>query len=110
MDEINLICEKLGTTINSLIPAVIEYETHSIQIGIIIAPILIAIGIVLAIIGVWRDHKAPYNDDTVILYFISACFIIAGTILLSINLYENYMLNKVPDIYAIKTILEWLGS
>lgn len=105
-DAIELICEKLGTTIENLVPAVISYLHHSNKIGIVIGIILAAIGAILICAGIIIEKHGDginYLIQGVIIFLIGSG--IAGC-----SIYCQHMVTAYPQISAYKEIFGWLRS
>lgn len=107
---IEMICQKLGTTVENIIPAVIEYCTHDSKVGLAFGCILLAIGIFsvgFAIIFYRRDEDGIPVAIFIIIAVIS--FIIGFIFTIGCG-YDLHILNKFPEMYAYRTILRWLNG
>ena len=102
-DAIELICEKLGTTVETLVPAVISYGKH----GIAVAIFLVVVGIVLILLGFMADAK---GKDGIILWLVGGFALLVGVPMLLITIYNNHMWNAYPTIRAYETIFGWFGG
>ena len=107
-DAIELICEKLGTTIENLVPAVIEYAKRRASVGLTIGLVFFAVGVVLIAIA-FRIDKGD-SDVGFGCKLFGFSFLIAGAILCGINSYSKYMFNAMPTISAYKEIFGWLKN
>ena len=106
-DAIELICEKLGTTIENLVPAVIEYINHTANIGITVSAFFLAIGVALIIAGIIIDKKSRYIDGVsfdIIGFFVA----LIGLVGLGFAIYNKHIVTVYPTITAYKEILSWV--
>lgn len=104
-DVIELICEKLGTTVEKLLPAVIEFLTHSNKIGIAVGSTLIATGLALLVIGfiVNRHH------DGWLWFLCGTISLLVGVVIFGNSVYCYHMVKTHPTVSAYKEILEWIS-
>lgn len=107
---IEMICQKLGTTVENIIPAVIEYCTHNSEIGLAAGIILIGISVVSMLLAVRCYRK----DEDGILYIIFTAIAVIGSILgiifTIVPCYDLHMIIKFPEMYAYKTIIRWING
>ena len=103
-EAIELICEKLGTTIEYLVPAVIEYLTHRANVGIAVGVVLVVVGAFLVTIGFVID-KHEYGFG----WFLAGGFVLGfGMIVLGFYFYARHLVIAYPQISAYKEILGWI--
>ena len=110
-DQMQIICEKLGTTIDNLLPSVIAYGKHSCTVSFVLCGIITFLCIVLAIFG-YAKVNSDYCDasDWYILLIIIS--IVIGVVCFAVTcctLCELHMWNKFPEIQAYHSILNWLN-
>lgn len=106
-DAIELICEKLGTTVETLVPAVISYGKHGCAIGIAVAIFLVVVGIVLILLGFMAEAN---GKDGFILWLVGGFTLLVGVPMLLIAIYDNHMWNAYQTIRAYETIFGWFGG
>ena len=109
-EAIELICEKLGTTINELVPTVISYGLYS-------ARVWSTGGLVALIVGVYllfkarqmrRSGKYTWADDAPdIIIIIGIIIIISSLTVLGFNLWSLHMWRVAPNLTAYKEIAGW---
>lgn len=103
-ETIELICEKLGTTIENLVPAVIEYLTHRANVGITIGAIMIAVGVLLVVVGFMIEK----HGDGFLGFFIGGAFLLFGGVVLGVYIYSYHLIVRYPEFSAYQEILKWL--
>lgn len=109
IDAINLICQKLGTTVENLIPTVIKYSIHQDRILAIVGIILLVFGVFLAIVSMLTKNN--YTSEVAIgCSVIAVLCILIGIALLIISSVDIHMWNLYPQIKAYETILNWIGG
>lgn len=105
-DVIELICEKLGTTIEKLVPAVIEYGTYKTKTGLTIWGIVLAVSIFIILLGFTR--KAYATDLDIVCWVIGGIIFGIFAIFVIIELYDLKMWNNYPEMRAYETIMSWV--
>lgn len=105
IDAINLLCEKLGTTVESLVPTVNEYLIHSANIGIVIGAAVFVVGLILVFIGFVVNR----TDDGFFFWLAGGFLLAVGVIAIGINVYCKHIYTAYPTISAYKEILSWIG-
>lgn len=102
-ETIELICEKLGTTIENLVPAVIEYLIHRANIGIMIGNIMIAIGVLLIVVGFIIERRG----DGFLWFLVGGFSLLFGVIFLGVYIYSYHLIVRYPEFSAYQEILKW---
>ena len=100
------LCERLGTTVNNLIPKVIELGILNNIYGLIL-------GFIFLLIGALCFVKLHFTkDDLSWVWFVCLLFGITGTIFGIVFIllfgYDLYLWKTVPDTMAYKTLLSWI--
>lgn len=109
IDAVNLICQKLGTTVENLIPAVIKYGIHQDRIIAITGIILMVLGVFLIIMAMLTRNS--YTGEVAIGCAVFAViFLLIGAVMLIVSAVDIHMWNLYPQIKAYETILNWIGS
>ena len=109
-DAIQMICDRLGTTVNQLIPEVIKYTTRVNILGLIFGIFMFGLGIVLLIAAHRLYQKDSWGDLWVIFTITGAVTFFIGFIFTIIYIGELMAMNASPQIYAYKTIFGWIGG
>lgn len=107
---IEMICQKLGTTVENIIPAVIEYCTHDNRICLAVGFILIGIGIVSTLLAIRYYRKDEYGTPHIIFTSIAITGFVFGIIFTVGSCYNLHMIIKFPEMYAYKTIIKWING
>lgn len=106
-DTIQMICDKLGTTVNQLVPEVIRYETKMNSVGLIIGIAITAISIFFLIVAFYFEKHS--SDCMEVPFFILGVVgLVAGLLMTFVFVHELIALNTSPQIYAYKTIFGWI--
>ena len=112
-DSLELIFEKLGTTMENIVPSTIEYGKRTCTIDALIYWTVFSVGIFLIILGIIYAHKTDYEHDYETICIV--CFTVGIGLALfglglgvtsSVNLYlwnSNH-----ATIKAYETILGWI--
>ena len=104
-DAIELLCQKLGTTFDKLVPTVIQFGVHNTKISLVISIILIAIGIGFIITGFCianrNDNISDYKDNRLRGIIYGGTCIIIGLVILIISI--------ASELQAYKTIFRWIS-
>ena len=109
IDAVNLICQKLGTTVENLIPTVVKYSIHQNRILATIGIILILFGLFLAVAAMLTKNN--YTTEIGIgCAVLSSISIPIGIIMVIVSAVEIHMWNIYPQIKAYETILNWIGG
>jgi hypothetical protein len=114
-DAIELLCQKLGTTLDKLVPTVIKFGIHDAKMFLVISIFMLAIGISLIITGVdISNHiQSLYSDDdlwTFMCEFGGAILSIIGLIIMVMHIVKLHYWNAFPELQAYQTILRWVGG
>lgn len=107
---IEMICQKLGTTVENIIPAVIEYCTHDNEISLVAGFILIGIGTMSILLAIRCYRKDEYGTSYMIFAAIAGISFIFGIFLTVSSCYDLHMIIKFPEMYAYKTIIKWING
>lgn len=103
------LCERLGTTVNNLVPKVVEVGVLSATQGIMIGIGFLIVGLILLFIAlrVIRDKE-------------SLCFIMlmifgvvatgVGPIVITCYWWDLHLWKLAPDMMAYKELLSWVGG
>lgn len=114
MNQLDTLCQKFGTTINYLIPKVIEFGKYENRLGLIIVGIIF---VVSAIVAIWLNKKSnepniSFTEEN--LYFgisviseIIAILMLIGLILYSVDFIKWH---SYPEMMAYKYILNIIGK
>ena len=109
IDAINLICQKLGTTVENLIPTVIKYSIHQDRILGTVGIALVIFGVFLAIVAMLTKNN--YTGDVSIgCIVIAAILVPVGIAMIIFSAVDIHMWNLYPQIKAYETILNWIGG
>lgn len=109
IDAIQMICDKLGTTVNQLVPEVIRYETRMNTVGLIMGAIILIIGVICIRLAFYLDKHS--SDCVEVPFFIIGVLgLVIGFFMVFIFAYKLIALNTSPQIYAYKTIFGWIGG
>lgn len=114
-EAIELLCQKLGTTLDKLVPAVIQFGIHDAKISLMISIIILTVGIGLIITGICIANRDKYlsvdNDMQIIMpiFFGAICFVI-GLVILIICIVKLHYWNTFPELQAYKMILKWISG
>lgn len=107
---IEMICQKLGTTVENIIPAVIEYCTHNNGIGLVVGFILIGIGTMSTLLAIRCYRKDAYGISDIIFAAVAVIGFSFGIGFTLISCYNLHMIIKFPEMYAYKTIIKWING
>lgn len=105
-EAIELICEKLGTTVEHLVPTVIDYLTHR-------ANVCMAIGVAFAVVGaflIMMGFIIDRHGDATALWFFGWVALVIGALTFGISLYCKHLVTTYPQISAYKEIFSWITS
>ena len=109
IDAVNLICQKLGTTVENLIPTVIKYGIHQDRILASAGIVLLVFGVFLIIVAMLTKNN--YTGEVAIGCTIFAIiFLFVGAGILIESAIDIHMWNLYPQIKAYETILNWIGG
>lgn len=107
-EAIELICEKLGTTVEKLLPSVIEYETSKIHAYGFICLFVFVFSIGLICLGF---TKWAYRTDLDVGFFLFGGGFFSGSIIFGIVvIYNSWLWNINPTMKAWETVLSWVAS
>ena len=106
-DVIELSCEKLGVTIENLVPAVISYETHKCHVSLCIGIVLLLLGTLFVLIGFAIHYKC---DADILFFILGVISILIGIVIVPIYLYELHMWHSYPTMCAYETVFRWIGG
>lgn len=109
VDTIQMICDKLGTTVNQLVPEVIRYETRMNYVGLIIGAIIVVVSLLCLCAGIYFASHSSYEMEVPFLV-IGTIGLTVGLIMVFVFASELIALNTSPQIYAYKTIFGWIGG
>ena len=112
-EAIELICEKLGTTVESIVPAVIAYAKHSLYVQFSYSIPILVVGIILIIITATMlktDRSRDFFDLPFGLTLGGIALPFVGVMWTLVNIYYLHMWNAFPTIKAYETILHWIGG
>lgn len=108
-DAIQMICDRLGTTVNQLVPEVIRYETKMNSVGLIIGVIITVISLLCLCARIYFAKHSSYDMEVPFL-IIGVIGLTVGLLMTFIFVSELIALNTSPQIYAYKTIFGWIGG
>lgn len=107
-EVIELICEKLGTTIEKLVPSVIEYCLFKLHIANFILIPLFILSVAAFYIGC---TKWAYNNDScVVFWIIGGIGAVLAFVFICINFYDIRIWHTYPTMKAYETILSWAAK
>ena len=112
-EAIELICEKLGTTVENLVPAVIAYAKHGLYVQLSYSIPILIVGIICTIVTKIMLKRKEYHDFTDLPFsLVLGDFfgMVIGTIWTLVNIYDLHMWNAFPTIKAYETALRWIGG
>lgn len=107
---IEMICQKLGTTVENIIPSVIEYCTRENEIALVVGFVLIGIGIVSTLFAIRCYRKDEYGISNIIFTSIAIIGFLSGIFCTVSSCYNLHMIIKFPEMYAYKTIIKWINE
>lgn len=110
IDAIQMICDRLGTTVNQLIPEVIKYATRVNILGLIFGLFMFGIGTILLVTAHKAYKKNKYADSWVIYIVIGSVVFLIGFVFAILYIGELLAMNASPQVYAYKTIFGWIGG
>ena len=107
-EAIELICEKLGTTIENLVPSVIEYCIYKAHVLLLIWGAIFMLGVFAIVLGFTK--RALDSDSCIVLWTLGGIAVLICFIAVSIELYNLRLWNAYPTMRAYETILSWAKS
>lgn len=110
VDAIQMICDRLGTTVNQLIPEVIKYTTRVNILGLIFGIFMFGLGIVLLVVAHKLYAKDSWGDLWLLYAIIGGVVFLIGFVFTILYIGELMAMNASPQIYAYKTIFGWIGG
>lgn len=102
------LCEKLGTTIDNLIPRVIEFGLLDSKQGLLVGIIIFILGVVC--ICILKNIRDELSWPFIFFLLGSIIGILVGVLVISLNAYDLSLWHKAPEMMAYKTILHWIGT
>lgn len=112
-DVLDMLLTKLGTTVDQIIPATIEYGLHTTRFYILICIAIILAGLIFIATGIILIS----NTDSDSLQFLAIALFIIGfvalgfsTVCLGMNLIDLHKWKTYPTMEAYQTILRWIGG
>lgn len=109
IDAVNLICQKLGTTVENLIPTVVKYGIHQDRILGTVGIVLAILGVFLAIVAMLTKNNYT-NDVSFGCIIVAAILVLIGIGMVIASAVDIHMWNLYPQIKAYETILNWIGG
>ena len=109
-DQIEVICNKLGTTIENLLPSVIAFEKHGTTISLITSIVFLILGIVLFVVGIRFLKKSDFEEWPFVLIILAFVTVFISAGLIFTNVYALHMWHKFPEMKAYKAIFGWIGG
>lgn len=107
-EAIEFICQKLGTTVDNIIPAALEFGIYENKIMLIIGIILLAIGIICTAIIIYLVRKPDYYDYPIATTAIGFTAGVVGIIFIIASSISLHLFYKFPEMQAYKMILGWI--
>ena len=114
-ETLEFICHKLGTTIDNIIPAAIEYGKHDARYTFKVGIILLFVGFACAIVAYfihYRDsHSSSYDDHFILLVIfglLAVLAIVLGLFFAVFGIVETHYWSVFPEMQAYKMILGWI--
>ena len=111
-ETVEMILNKLGTTIENIVPATVDYMRHGVVVYLCIGIGLFVLGLIcfliLSLIGHCNfDYDTEDNIGIACILFGGAAFVV-GLIMTGWSIVSLHMWNAYPTIRAYETILGWL--
>ena len=106
-DVVEMLCEKFGTTVNELIPKIVEWGIADCTLTLHVATGFLVLGIILLFLAYICDRSGKYNLEG----FAIAFWIFGGTavgacaLIIVINLCTRYEWIHYPEVMAYKMIV-----
>lgn len=110
VDAIQMICDRLGTTVNQLIPEVIKYTTKINIWSFIFGIIMLAAGVAILVLARKSYVKDEWGICWIALTIVGCAFSLIGFLFTIIYTGELIAMNASPQVYAYKTIFGWIGG
>lgn len=108
-EAINLLCEKLGVTMEYLIPRTISYLQTSKSIILTILSVFLVLSSIAIGLSLRAYYKENANEDVCLVVIIVASIaLVAFLICWPISLYDTIIVFKEPELSAIKYIVSQL--
>lgn len=102
------LCEKLGTTVEELIPKVIAYGLHQSAVELIIFGLVTVCGLGACIFGRRLEKKDPDTFAPIVFYIFGCVGLIFGIVGIGFSISDVYLWNTVPEATAYRTLLNWI--
>ena len=107
-EAIELICEKLGTTIEKLVPSMIEYSIYKLHMSLLICGAILILGVFTIVLGFTK--RALDTEACIVLWILGGIVTAICFIAVAIQLYDLRIWNAYPTMRAYETILSWARS
>lgn len=106
------LCEKLGTTVDQLIPKAISYGIYSTKLQITIFSIVLGLSVIFLILAVWLDNRSSYHasDFSIVFYILGALALPIGLCGVLFTAHDLHLWNVAPELQAYKMLLSWIGG
>ena len=102
---IDSLCSKFGTTIDNLLPAIIEFGKYDCQLTARICTYFVIFGLIALAVSLYLFRKTELDGLGVALSCIGFTAVIIGTIVLVVALAELNEWNNFPEVMAYKYII-----
>ena len=109
-EAIEVICQKLGTTAEKIIPEAIKFGTRSDTALLILGIVIAAFGLICGgIIFYYYRREGDDVYDHPMLFTFCCCGLFIGLIIVGVQIKDVILWHKFPEISAYKMILGWLN-
>lgn len=105
---IDALCTKLGTTMENLVPAIVEFGKYDCQITARVCMGFIIFGIVMVLIAAIMFKRTDYEVLPVAFITIGIVAILIAATILVIALATLSEWNRFPEVMAYKYIIEMI--
>ena len=112
-EQLELICEKLGTTIDNLTPAAIEYGRCDAVVGLVVSSLILSTGLILCMVMLYGRIKKGHDvmiDEPVLVVLFAFIFTLIGVVMFAVTVSNYIMWIKFPTMQAYRMVLGWLGK
>lgn len=105
---IDSLCSKFGTTIDNLLPAIVEFGKYDCQLTARICTYFVIFGLIALAVSLYLFRKTELDDLGFGLCIVGFIAVIVGTLILVVALAELNEWNHFPEVMAYKYIIEAL--
>ncbi len=105
---LDTLCAKFGTTIDNLLPAIIEFGKYDCQLTARICTYFVIFGLAAWVVGFGLIRKTDLDGLGVGLCAVGFLAVLVATFILVVALATLNEWNNFPEVMAYKYILGWL--